>query len=245
MNTEITAIFARLPLPRFLREDGAMLAGFLGTAALALGFLKFASEVTEGETLAIDRHILRGLRTAADPAVPVGPAWLTQAFVDVTALGGVTVLALVTLASTGFLFAARKPATAMSVAFAIVGGSLYAVGLKLVFERPRPDVVPHLVDAVGLSFPSGHATNSAIVYLTLGALLARAQERGAVRAYLIGIAILLTMLVGFSRIWLGVHWPSDVAAGWCAGAVWALLCWIVERALQRRHAVEAPGEARG
>lgn len=241
MRNLIAAMIARLPKP--LRGDGALLAAFLAAAVLLLLFGHLASEMLEGETLAIDRHILRGLRTAANAAVPIGPKWLTQVFVDVTALGGAPLLTLVTLASIGLLFALRKPATALFVAAAVGCGTGLAALLKLLFARVRPEIVPHLVDATGLSFPSGHATNSAIVYLTLGALLANAHERPAVRAYLIGVAMLLTVAIGVSRIWLGVHWPSDVVGGWCAGAGWALACWSVERTLQHRRTIEpAPAD---
>ncbi|HEX8365674.1 MAG TPA: phosphatase PAP2 family protein [Allosphingosinicella sp.] len=116
------------------------------------------------------------------------------------------------------------------------------VGLKALFMRPRPDVVAHLVDVTSTSFPSGHATNSAVVYLTLGALLARTQTSRRVRAYLmaVAIALTLTLTVGFSRVYLGVHWPTDVVAGWCVGAAWATSCGLLARFLQRRRTLEQP-----
>lgn len=221
---------------RRIRDEGGVLLAFLILAALALFFLKLASEVMEGETLAFDRFIMQWMRDHAG-----GPAMRTT-MLDLTALGGTAVLTLVTIAVTGFLIVVRKSATAGFVALSVTGGALISFGLKLIFSRPRPDLVEHLVYVDTSSFPSGHATNSAVVYLTLGMLLASTQERHGPRIYLISAAILLTLAVGISRVYLGVHWPSDVIAGWCVGAVWAGLCGIAGQWLQRRHRIEAPGE---
>ena len=185
-----------------LRSDGALLIAFLALALLAFVFLKLASEIAEGETLAIDRAILEALRTPGNPGLPIGPAWLRYAMADVTALGGVTGLTLVTTAVAGFLLVARKYATAGFVVAAVMGGAILGATLKTVFERARPDVVPHLAEVFDASFPSGHAMNSAVVFLTLGALLARTQKSPAVRIYLIAVAMLLTLMVGASRVYL-------------------------------------------
>jgi undecaprenyl-diphosphatase len=223
------------------RVEGRLLLAFLLAALLGMVFLRVASEMSEGDTLGFDRSIIQALRDAHDPAVPLGPAWLRAAMVDITALGGVSVLTLLTVVVVGYLLAVRKAATAVFVAASITGGGLLGVALKAGFMRPRPDVVAHLVDVASTSFPSGHATNSAVVYLTLGALLARTQQNRTVRIYLMAIAIALTLTVGFSRVYLGVHWPSDVVAGWCVGAAWATVCAIVARILQRRRTLEQPG----
>ena len=234
----VAAIVSRLRAAS--RAEVGMLLGFLLAASLALVFLKLASETIEGETLALDRLILRGLRTSADSAVPIGPAWLKFVMIDVTAIGGATGLTLIALVVIGFLIVAHKYATSAFVATSVLGGALLGNLLKSFFMRPRPDLVAHLVYVDTSSFPSGHAMNSAVVFLTLGSLLARTQERRALRIYLISVAILLTLVVGFSRVYLGVHWPSDVLAGWCIGAAWATLCGIVARRLQIRHRIEQP-----
>ncbi|MDF7774654.1 phosphatase PAP2 family protein [Sphingomonas sp. AOB5] len=225
-----------------LRADFALLLAFLGLAGLSFVFLKLASEMLEGETMALDRIIIRGLRTAADPAIPIGPGWFETMMLDLTAIGGVWGLTAITVFVAGFLIVARKYATAMFVAGSVIGGAALGTLLKSVFERARPDVVPHLVEVYDASFPSGHAMNSAVVFLTLGALLASTQKSRRVRIYLICVAVALTLGVGFSRVYLGVHWPSDVIAGWCVGAAWAILCWIAARLLQRTHRIEQPGE---
>jgi undecaprenyl-diphosphatase len=220
------------------RIEFRILAVFLIMALVVWGFAKAASEVAEGDTLAFDRWLLQGLRSPVDAAVPAGPPWLTKAMIDVTALGGVTVLTLITVLAAGYLAAARKTATALFLIAAIVGGATASTLLKLVFARPRPDLVAHLVSVDSTSFPSGHAMNSAVTFLTIGALLSRAEKDRAVRIYLISAAIALTLVIGCSRVYLGVHWPSDVIAGWSVGATWAVLCSIVARTLQHRSRIE-------
>lgn len=225
-----------LRLAHTIRGEGRLLLAFLGLSVAALVFLKFASEVLEGETLGFDRAIMQAMRDHAG-----GPA-LHTTMLDITALGGTAVLTLITFAVTGFLTVTRKAATAGFVLASVIGGAVLGFALKAIFARPRPDLVEHLVFVDTSSFPSGHAMNSAVVYLTLGTLLAGTQKGHAPRIYLISIAVLLTLAVGVSRVYLGVHWPSDVIAGWCVGATWAGLCGIAAHILQRRHRIEAPGE---
>ena len=220
------------------RVDSKILLTFLGLAIGLLGMFWLGSEVLEGDTFALDKLILRGLRTDRDPGLPIGPVWLKATAIDITGLGGVTVLTLVIVLVVGYLVADRKAYVALFVAAAIASGALVSSGLKAFFIRARPEVVPHLVEVTSASFPSGHAMNSAMVYLTLAALVARSQELATVRLYLVSVAILLTMLVGTTRVYLGVHWPSDVIAGWCIGAIWAVLCSLVAKFLVRRQKIK-------
>lgn len=187
-------------------------------------FAEIADEVGEGETRQIDTNILLALRTS-DPADPIGPHWFEGSVVDVSALGGFAVLFLVTLAALGYLAARKKWIDGLMLLAATLGGTAISEGLKIGFNRPRPDLVAHIVDTTSMSFPSGHAMLSAVTYLTLGALIARTQRQRRLRGYVLGIAISATLLIGVSRIYLGVHWPTDVLAGWCLGAAWALVCW--------------------
>jgi undecaprenyl-diphosphatase len=226
------------------------LAGWLGradlvvlvAAGLAAGgvwaFLAIADEVTEGEHGHTDEWVVRSLRAPGDPARPVGPRWLAEAARDVTAVGGVAVLALLVGAVVGYLLLARRHHAALLVLAATLGGTALVTGLKGVYARPRPDVVPHLAYVTSSSFPSGHAMLSAVVYLTLGALLARLVEGWWAKLYVVAVAAVLTLLVGASRVYLGVHYPTDVAAGWAAGGGWAVLCWLAARYLQHRGVVE-------
>lgn len=209
-------------------------------AGLLLCFALIAQEVLEGEPIAFDRWVMLALRHAADPSLPIGPRWLPEAARDVTALGGTVVLGILLLVVTGYLFAAGKRHAAWFVLATVLGGAALNSLLKLGFARPRPDIVTPLTKVLTLSFPSGHAALSAVCYLTLGVLLAQTQASRTLRIYFITTAMLLTLLVGLSRIYLGVHYPTDVLAGWCFGIAWALICWTIMRHFQRRGEIEPP-----
>lgn len=201
------------------------LIAFAVLSAAALGFLVLGSEMLEGETRAFDRWLLLALRNPNDLADPIGPAWVEQAMLDLTALGGVAVLTAVTAATAGFLLLARKRWEAWFLLGSVSLGLAGSSALKAAYGRARPDFIPHKLDVTTLSFPSGHAMMSAIVYLTLGVLLARAQSDPRVKVYIVALCALMTLTIGFSRIYLAVHWPTDVIAGWLVGAAWALLSW--------------------
>jgi undecaprenyl-diphosphatase len=232
---------------RRIRFLPAVEVGTLISIIIVAGGVLFFSELVEmiqGEPQAFDRWVLLALRNPGDLSDPIGPAWLELVYRDITSLGGAAVLTLMTAIVIGFLIVDEKRAAALFVLASVAGGTLLSVILKLVFARPRPDVVPHLVAVSSASFPSGHAMLSAVVYLTLGALLSRVEGPPRVKIYVLSIAILITFLVGMSRIYLGVHWPTDVLAGWCAGAAWATLCWRIALTLQRRGEVEGESEGR-
>lgn len=220
---------------RFASTELATLFIFAFIAGSLFLFAKLTGEVLEGDTHALDEALLLMLRQPDDLSLPIGPAWLGHAVKDITALGGVTVLSIMTLLAGLYLALVRRLRIALFMLISVLGGWVISSGLKIVIARPRPDVVPHLVDVQDLSFPSGHAMLSAVTYLTIGALLSRAQPTRATRLFMIGAALFLTLIVGMSRIYLGVHYPTDVLAGWCAGASWALCCWLVA---QRSISVE-------
>jgi undecaprenyl-diphosphatase len=205
------------------------------------GFALLADEVLEGGTQAFDRKVLLAFRHSGTLA-PLGPPPVQEAARDITALGGTAVLTLVTVIAAGFLALDGKKHMALFVCGSVLSGLAASTVLKDVFQRPRPDLVPYSAYAAGASFPSGHSMMSAVTYLTLGALLARSQERKRLKAYFLLIAMFLTSAVGVTRVYLGVHWPTDVLAGWTAGAVWALLCWLTARWLQARHTLEPETE---
>jgi undecaprenyl-diphosphatase len=222
-------------------HESAILIAAGAIAAGVLGFALLASEVMEGETTAFDRKVLLSLRRPSDLA-PIGPPAIQEAARDVTALGGVTVLGLVTAITAGFLALDGKRRMALFVCGSVISGLVVSTILKDVFHRGRPDLVPHAVYVSTASFPSGHSMMSAVTYLTLGALLSRSRERRRIKAYFLLLAVLLMLMVGSSRVYLGVHWPTDVLAGWTAGSVWALLCWLVARWLQGHRALERESE---
>jgi undecaprenyl-diphosphatase len=198
-------------------------------AAAAWAFVAILDEVSEGETRAIDTAIILAFRVPGDPADPIGPSWLEESVRDVTALGSAPTLVIAVLAVAGFLALAKAWRVAIFTLVACGGGLVLSSLLKYTIDRPRPELVPHGNEIYTSSFPSGHSMMSAVVYLTLAALVTRLLEKKRLKGYTLGVAVVLTLLVGVSRIYLGVHWPSDVLAGWAAGAAWALGCWLVAR----------------
>jgi len=217
-------------------ERGTLLA--IGSLAAGVWlFAALADEVMEGGTRKFDTTLLLALRRPGD-LQPLGPPAVLNAARDISALGGPAVLTLLTAAVSLFLALNGKKHMALFVCGSIGSGLLVSSLLKDSFDRPRPDLVPHEVYAASYSFPSGHSMLSALTYLTLGAILARSHERKLLKAYFLLLATFLTGLIGVTRVYLGVHWPTDVLAGWTAGAVWALLCWLLARWLQTRHTLE-------
>jgi len=222
-----------------LSEIGAFIA--MGIAALgAFAFMAIADEALEGDTHAFDESILKALREPGDASNPIGPAWLADMMADLTALGGIAVLTLLVVGVVFYLLSVGKRGTALLVGGAVGSGAILSTLLKLGFDRPRPDLVAHLSHAYSSSFPSGHAMLSAVTYLTLGVLLARAHERRRTKIIVMTYGVTLTVLIGLSRIYLGVHWPTDVMAGWALGAAWAALWWLIAWQLQRRGKIEQP-----
>ena len=214
------------------------LATLLVVVALLLVFGLVANEMNEGETRSFDNAVLMAMRNPANHADPIGPRWFEEAVRDVTSLGSMTVLIIIVTGTAGFLALSRARGAALLLLASVCGGALLMGGLKDMFGRVRPDVVSHSLVELTRSFPSGHSTLAAVTYLTLGALVARVQPSRPRKIFVIAMAITLTLLVGVSRVYLGLHWPTDVLAGWCLGAAWAMVCWTVEAWLQREGRVE-------
>jgi undecaprenyl-diphosphatase len=196
-------------------------------ALSAYVFLAVADEVAEAEIIGFDSKLLLALRNPDDLADPVGPRWLEEMMRDFTALGGIGVTTLVSAATVVYLLMIGKRAMAGYVIVAVAGGVALSLALKAGYDRPRPDLAPHGSHVYTQSFPSGHATTAAVVYLTLGAMLARIQPLWRVKALILTMAVALTIAVGVSRVYLAVHWPTDVIAGWALGLAWALSVWLV------------------
>ena len=198
-----------------------------------LAFSKLASEVLEGEGRAIDTQIMLLMREPNDSTNPLGPGWFEEMMRDISGLGGVAILTFITLASALYLFLSNKKGLALYLLAAVGTGAMFSSLLKAGFDRPRPDLVPHGSIVYTASFPSGHSLIAAIVYLTLAALLAESQPRYRFKIYSLSLAIVMTLLIGISRVYLGVHWPSDVVAGWLGGSAWALMFWIIAHYARR------------
>jgi undecaprenyl-diphosphatase len=227
----------RIPI-RSMLEARTLIALCISVGAMLL-FAEFVDRVVEGDTRAIDEIVLLAFRNPNNPAYPIGPVWLQIMFRDITPLGGYAVVILISLAVIGYLLMDGKRGAALWVLASAGGGAALSNLLKFAIERPRPDIVARLVEVNTTSFPSGHATLAAVTYLTLGALLSRVEPRRRAKIYVLTVAVALTFLIGVSRIYLGVHWPTDVLAGWCIGAAWAMLCWRIAIALQRSGKIES------
>lgn len=198
---------------------------------LAWLFIELAIVISTTETVQIDRSILLLLRDPNDLNNPLGPTWLEEMMRDVTALGSNWILFFLVLIATVYLILVRQSKLAVLLVTAIVTGFVVAFSLKHGIDRPRPDLVSHGTMVYTASFPSAHAMMSTLVYFTLAALMSQAQGRKSVKTLLYLSAGFLAVWVGTSRVYLGVHWPSDVIAGWCAGGFWALLFYYLAKRL--------------
>lgn len=215
----------------------------IGTAS-TWGFIKLADEVLEGGTQSFDRWALQVLRNPDNSADPIGPPWVEEMGRDATALGGFAWLTFTTIVIAAYLRLDGKLRMMQFMLGATVSGAFVSMMLKNIYSRPRPNLVPHLSLVYSSSFPSGHSMLSAVVYLTLGSLLAAVMPNRKLKIYVLSVAVMLTLFVGASRVYLGVHYPTDVLAGWLAGLVWALMCWLIARWLQLRGQVEKDSPAR-
>ncbi|MBU2093890.1 MAG: phosphatase PAP2 family protein [Alphaproteobacteria bacterium] len=215
----------------FKRFETWVLVGLILAAGALWAFLNIADEMAEGETQGIDSRIILMLREPGDLNNPIGSKNVEEAVRDITALGGTTLVAVVTVvAILAFLFHKKRlHALVMGVVVLAAWGS--SQGTKALYDRPRPDLVPHEAYVYSASFPSGHSTMSAAAFLTLAMLIASLEPRRRNKALAYAVAGIFVVGVGFSRVYLGVHWPTDVLAGWCLGAMWALVGWIALRAM--------------
>jgi len=217
------------PITVFNRRSALQPVLWLLALSLAGFALYIASELLEGDSFGFDRSILLALRQPGHPDVPIGPMWLEQSAVDVSALGGFTLITLFCGFGVAFLLALRLRIEAAWIGVVLLGATLLNAGLKQGLHRPRPELVPHLARVTSLSFPSGHAMVSSAVYLTLAIMLGEAQP--SLRRYFVALAVVMVVLIGCTRIYLGVHWPSDVLAGWAFGSAWALAVYAVKHRL--------------
>ena len=240
-----TALKPRPLADRLLKAARTEITALAALFVLAVGvmtFVELADDMTETDGQAFDRAVLAMLRPFADdPGRPWGPWWLKEAAADLTSLGGISVLGLFAVIAIVFLVLQRKRLSALLLVIGLAGGVTLSEGLKAVFERERPPAVYQAVETINASFPSGHALLSAVFYLTLGVMLTRAFSRRRIKAYALGVGVLLTVTVGLTRIYLGAHWASDVFAGWSVGAAWAMALWLVSWAVERRQSRHASG----
>jgi undecaprenyl-diphosphatase len=216
------------------RFEAGVLMGLILAAGALWAFLDIGGEMVEGETDAIDRRLMLLLRVPGHVQDPIGSRRLEAVVRDVTALGGTTLVTLVTVVGVLAFAFHRRYRHSLVLAGAVLLAWASSNLTKALYHRPRPDLVPHGVEVYSASFPSGHSTLAAATYLTLAMLVASLEPRRRTKALAYGLAAVVLVAVGFSRVYLGVHWPSDVLAGWCLGAMWALAAWLVLRLLGGR-----------
>ena len=214
------------------REIRILLNLFILVTAL-LVFTYVAKEVVSGESKGFDEMTLNYLRHDGK-IMEDEQTWLTGMMIDITALGGTTIIFMITAAVVFYLLIQKQYEFMWLILIATIGGAILSFGLKELFARERPPLIYHLLTVKSLSFPSGHAMMSSVVYLTQGALLAKVQSNKNLRVYILLVAIILVFLIGISRIYFGVHYPTDVLAGWSVGLAWASLCWLAVKYLQKR-----------
>lgn len=237
-RTELTGAAQRLLA--LARGEIALLSALFVAAAGVLAFIEIADDMAEADGRAFDAMVLEAMRPHADPADAWGPWWLEEALADITSLGGISVLGLFAVAAVGFLLIQKKRLSALMLVLGLAGGVGLSEGLKGLFERQRPPVEFQAVETLNASFPSGHALLSTVFYLSVGVMLARVLPTRRLKAWVMAMAVVVAMLVGVSRVYLGAHWATDVLAGWSLGAAWAMALWLVahliERLQRRRHA---------
>ena len=208
----------------------------LGIITLGVyAFIQIADEMAEGEIRNLDETLFLMMRVPGDPSRSIGPEWLQETALEVTAVGGYPLIMLTLAAVSGFFIVTKRYGAALYVVLSVGSGALLSYTLKKFYARPRPDLVDHLDTVHTASFPSGHAMVTTVAYLTLAAIVISYLETRRARAYVITVAVLVAVMVGVSRVYLGVHWPSDVAAGWALGAAWASFSWLVVHMLQRHN----------
>jgi len=198
-------------------------------------FINVGMLVTNGTTKQFDESIIKYFRVEGNNSEPTGPYFLTESMRDITSLGGETIITIITIFVVGFLYFQKRYNTMWLLLVATIGGILISLGLKEFYGRARPDISYRLISVTPLSFPSGHSMMSAIVYLTQAAIIARIQKNKKIRIYILSAALFLVFIIGFSRVYLGVHYPTDVIGGWTVGLAWASFCWLVAWYLQKRN----------
>lgn len=223
------------PIQHWTRPETRTLLILIICSGLLLLFVELTENVMLGGTASVDQTLLLVMREAGDIDDPLGPGWFEETARDFTALGGIPILLTLTLVTASYLLMHDRPRSATFLVVTAVTSVAVSTALKEVFDRPRPDLVDQGTRVYTSSFPSAHAMLSAAMYLAFATLLAQAEVRRRNKVSILLFAAMLIAVVGLSRIYLGVHWPTDVLAGWTAGSAWTLMCWLVYHHLNRRR----------
>jgi undecaprenyl-diphosphatase len=228
------------------RLEVQALATIVAAGGVIFAFFGIADEVGENATATFDRTLLLLFRNRANPAEPLGAPYFVEAMRYVTALEGFTFLTLFVVIGAACLLFFRQRRKAIvfpeTIGLTEISGEI----LKIIYNRPRPDIVQYGIYVYSNSFPSGYYTLSAALLFTMAAILSSLDKRRSFKAFIFTLALLLTVAIGVSRVYLGVHWPTDVLAGWTLGAGWALLArlalalWRGETPLATRLGAASP-----
>ena len=221
-----------------ITKDTKQLFLFFSICLIILGFFELASVVTAGGSDGIDETLLLSLREAHDLSDPIGPMWVEEMMRDITAFGGVGILVIISLLVFIYLLLAGHQTIAWCFFVAIITGITLSFSLKYGFTRPRPNLVPHGSYVYTSSFPSGHAMMSSLIYFSIAGMLSYLPFRRTIKSFFFFVAFGITISVGFSRVYLGVHWPTDVLAGWLTGTGWAVLSLFVVRYCQAKSWIQ-------
>jgi undecaprenyl-diphosphatase len=209
-------------------EAQALLIWFALASALWV-FFALGAEVGEGDTGAFDRQLITLLRSSGNGGEPIGPAWFKDSMRDVTALGGFTFLMLMTIVVVLALLFHRKRREAIILATTAISAQTSIEILKILYDRPRPALLMPQIHALTKSFPSGHTTESTAIFLTVATVIASLETKHHPKILAYIVATFAIFAVGVSRVYLGMHWPTDVLGGWVLGATWAMAAWIILR----------------
>jgi undecaprenyl-diphosphatase len=219
--------------------DYKVIIAVIALVAGTVGFLILAGYVTGGSTEYIDTKILRSLRNPNNLQLSIGPRWVIDTMNDITVLGSATIVLLITLIVIGYFILQKNYSAVYLILAAVIGGALIDLELKEFFGRVRPTIIPNLMQPFTFSFPSGHSMMSAVIYLSLASLMARFQKRQRDKIYILSVAILLSLIIGVSRVYLGAHYPTDVLGGWLLGTAWAAFCWLIAWFVSQRKISES------
>ncbi|MBU3016858.1 phosphatase PAP2 family protein [Paraglaciecola agarilytica] len=219
----------------YILKDSKQIGLFILLSIACWLFIELAGVVIADKTMQIDEQLVLLFREPFDLSDPIGPKWVEELMRDITALGGVGILVMVTLIATTFLLLSGQKKAALLVLLGIATGMVLSFSLKYGFSRPRPDLVPHGSYVYTSSFPSGHAMMSSLVYFTVGEMLAQQQSKRKLKTFFYSVAAVFTISIGLSRVYLGVHYPTDVLAGWLVGCSWALLIYFIYRGIKLRR----------
>ena len=213
-----------------LARRGLLLATLAATGML-LAWLA-SGLLSQAGLAGLDHALMQALHDEIYPSDPIGPEWLENALRDISALGSNIIVVLATVTAATLLVMRNRQGPAVLLLVTVAAAFMLNWALKGMFDRERPDFLSYSVSVESSSFPSSHAMLGAVLYLLIAAIVTREYASRQWGVLVMSIGIFIAFAIGFSRIYLGAHWPSDVLAGWALGAACALAAWQLARTPQ-------------